>query len=234
LLQTRKRARDHALGSHNGNMQSGLLLPLFPLQVVLFPGAPLPLHIFEDRYKEMIGEAIKGHTEFGVLLATGQGLASIGCTATVERVLREYPDGRLDIMTRGRRRFELLLVNEERTFLRGSIEFVEDDTPQPALSPHALEDREKAIAGYNQCRKLASDAPLSPAEAENPALSFVLAEPLADLGLKQTILGGRSEAERLKQLADYFPKYLARELHVQKVKATAPQNGHGKMGPTIH
>lgn len=210
-------------------MQSDLLLPLFPLQVVLFPGAALPLHIFEERYKEMIGEAIKDRSEFGVLLATGQGLASVGCTAAVERVMREYPDGRLDIMTRGRRRFELLLVNEERSFLRGSVEFLEDQQSQPES-----EHREKAIAAYNQSRKLASEEPLSAADAENPALSFLLAEPLADLGMRQTILGGHSEAERLKQLAEYFPTYLARELNLRKIKSSAPRNGHAKMRPDIH
>jgi Lon protease-like protein len=210
-------------------MQSGLLLPLFPLQVVLFPGAALPLHIFEERYKEMIGEAIKDGTQFGILLATGKGLASVGCTAMVERVLREYPDGRLDIMTRGQRRFELLLVNEERAFLRGSVEFLEDE-----LVPTSDEDRERAIAGYNHYRKLSSEEPLSVSDGDNPALSFLLAETVADLGFRQAILGARSEAERMKQLAEYFPKYLARELHVQKVKAAAPQNGHGKMGPNIH
>jgi Lon protease-like protein len=210
-------------------MQSGLLLPLFPLQVVLFPGATLPLHIFEDRYKEMIGEAIKQQTEFGILLATGKGLASVGCTALVERVLREYPDGRLDILTRGRRRFELLLVNEERSFLRGSVEFLEDQTAETSL-----EDREKAIAGYNECRGLSSEGPLSATDMENPALSFLLAEPVLDLSFRQTILGAHSEAERLKQLAEYLPKHVARELHVQKVKAVAPRNGHGKTGPTIH
>ena len=210
-------------------MQSGLLLPLFPLQVVLFPGAPLPLHIFEDRYKEMIGEAIKQQTEFGILLATNKGLASVGCTALVERVLREYPDGRLDILTRGRRRFELLLVNEERSFLRGSVEFLEDHTAEASS-----EDREKAIAGYNECRRLSSEGPLSAAELENPALSFLMAEPVLDLTFRQNILGAHSEAERLKQLAEYLPKHVARELHVQKVKEVAPRNGHGKTGPTIH
>src|SRR5262249_19480674 len=109
-------------------MQNGLLLPLFPLQVVLFPGAALPLHIFEDRYKEMIGEALRDKSEFGILLASSNGLASVGCTATIDRVLHEFPDGRLDILTRGRRRFELLLVNEERNFLRGSVEFFDDET----------------------------------------------------------------------------------------------------------
>jgi Lon protease-like protein len=214
-------------------MQSGLLLPLFPLQVVLFPGAQLPLHIFEDRYKEMIGEAIKEQTEFGILLATTKGLATVGCTALVEKVLREYPDGRLDILTRGRRRFELLLVNEERSFLRGSVEFLEDHPAQPG-SPDGFNDREKAIAGYNECRRLSSESPLAAAELENPALSFVLAEPVADLTFRQTILGAHSEAERLKQLSEYLPKHVARELHVQKIKAVAPRNGHGKTGPAIH
>jgi Lon protease-like protein len=210
-------------------MQSGLLLPLFPLQVVLFPGALLPLHIFEDRYKEMVGEAIQEQSEFGVLLATDQGLASIGCTAVVEKVLQRYPDGRLDILTRGRRRFELLLVNEERTFLRGSVEFLSEEQ-----GPTDSEDCMKAITGYNYCRELSSETPLSPGAEENPALSFLLAEPVTDLGFRQGILAAHSEAERIKQLAEFFPKYLARELHVQKVKTAAPRNGHGKMGPTIH
>jgi Lon protease-like protein len=213
-------------------MQSGLLLPLFPLQVVLFPGGQLPLHIFEDRYKEMIREAIKEQTEFGILLATGKGLASVGCTALVEKVLHEYPDGRLDILTHGRRRFELLLVNEERIFLRGSVEFLEDH-PAEADSPVESNDRENAIAGYNECRRLSSESPLAANELENPALSFLLAEPVADLTFRQTILGAHSEAERLRLLAEYLPKHVARELHVQKVKAVAPRNGHGKTGPAI-
>jgi Lon protease-like protein len=100
-------------------MQEGLL-PLFPLQVVLLPGTQLPLHIFEDRYKQMIGEVLRDKLEFGVVLASEKGLVNTGCTASVDRVLKEYADGRLDILTRGRRRFEILLLNDERTFLRGS------------------------------------------------------------------------------------------------------------------
>ena len=111
----------------------------------------------------------------------------------------------------------------------GHLEFLDDD-----LASADLHDRERAIAGYEQCRKLASEAPLSAEELQNPALSFVLAEPVLDVGLRQTILSARSEAERMKCLADYFPKYLARELHVQKLKSVAPRNGHGKSGPTIH
>src|ERR1700740_1133249 len=100
-----KVARECPRESHNSTMQQGLL-PLFPLQVVLLPGAELPLHIFEDRYKEMIGEVIRDRLEFGVVLASEKGIVNTGCSATVDKVLRQYPDGRMDILSRGRRRVE--------------------------------------------------------------------------------------------------------------------------------
>src|ERR1700685_3016257 len=68
-----------------------LLIPLFPLDVVLFPGAPLPLHIFEPRYKEMIGECLAQHLHFGVIRAAEKGLADVGCTAEIVTVVKEYP-----------------------------------------------------------------------------------------------------------------------------------------------
>src|SRR5271166_4997438 len=119
-------------------MQPGLL-PLFPLQVVLLPGAELPLHIFEDRYKEMIGEVIRDRLEFGVILANEKGIVNTGCTAFIDKVLREYPDGRLDILARGRRRFEIMRLNDERAFLRGSVEFFDDFSDDAEESPVAPE-----------------------------------------------------------------------------------------------
>src|SRR5262249_15941168 len=108
--------------SDNSNMQEGLL-PLFPLQVVLLPGARVPLHIFEDRYKERRGEVLKHSQEFGVVLASEKGIVDKGCSAIVDKVLRTYPDGRMDILTLGRRRFEILLLNDEKAYLRGAVEF---------------------------------------------------------------------------------------------------------------
>src|SRR5262249_605876 len=99
--------------SHNSTMQ-GDLLPLFPLEVVLFPRTVLPLHIFEDRYKEMIGDVLREESEFGVVLARENGIVNLGCTAVVSEVIERHPDGRLDILTTGRRRFEVLSLNEER------------------------------------------------------------------------------------------------------------------------
>ena len=204
-------------------MQEGLL-PLFPLQVVLFPGAELPLHIFEDRYKEMIGEAVRDRLEFGVVLAGEKGLVNTGCTATVERVLKQYPDGRMDILTLGRRRFEILLLNNERTFLRGSVEFFDDEKADPAPP----EVQKRALEGYNEMQALASEQPLPEAESADLRLSFRLAQPIPDLGLRQLLLVTRSEAERMRRLAEFFPDYLVRQRRVQHVRDIAPRNGHGR------
>ncbi len=95
-------ARAHVASGNNERMQQELL-PLFPLQVVLLPQAHIPLHIFEDRYKEMFGEILRNRGEFGVVRAGEKGIVNTGCTATVEKVLKRYTDGRLDLLTIGRR-----------------------------------------------------------------------------------------------------------------------------------
>ncbi|MCU1338983.1 MAG: peptidase lon domain protein [Bryobacterales bacterium] len=203
-------------------MQDGLL-PLFPLQVVLLPGSQLPLHIFEDRYKEMIGEVLREEVEFGVVLASEKGIVNTGCTATVDRVLREYSDGRLDILTRGRRRFEILLLNDERSFLRGAVEFFDDEQAEPA-APDLLQS---VIAGYNELQSITSSDPLEPDGAGDPRLSFRLAQDVPDLGFRQTLLVTRSEAERMRRIADFLPGYLQRRRKVQHTKDVAGRNGHG-------
>jgi Lon protease-like protein len=96
-------------------------IPLFPLDVVLFPGAPLPLHIFEPRYREMVAECIAGNAVFGIVRAQRDGLAVIGCTAQVVRVLRSYPDGRSDILTQGIDRFEIEQLDDSRSFLQAEV-----------------------------------------------------------------------------------------------------------------
>jgi Lon protease-like protein len=200
------------------------LLPLFPLQVVLFPGGELPLHIFEDRYKEMIGEVLRDRQEFGVVLASEKGVVNTGCTATVDKVLRRYPDGRLDILTRGRRRFEILLLNDERHFLRGAVEFFDDERSDPA-PPEILK---LAVEGYNEMQQLLSEAGLPEEESSNPRLSFRLAQAVPDLALLQLLLSTRSETERLRHLAGFFPGYLQKQRRIQRVRSLAPKNGHGR------
>jgi Lon protease-like protein len=204
---------------HNSSMQDGLL-PLFPLQVVLLPGSQLPLHIFEDRYKEMIGEVLKDRLEFGVVLASEKGIVNTGCTAAVDRVLKEYPDGRLDILTRGRRRFEILLLNDERSFLRGAVEFFDDDEPEPGKEAEPpMPDLLKNVIAFSQL-------PMDP-EASDPRLSFRLAQDVSDLGFRQTLLTMRSEADRMRRIAEFLPGYLQRRKRVQHAKDIAGSNGHG-------
>src|SRR5262249_58163281 len=94
-----------------------VLLPLFPLVVVLLPGAPLPLHIFEPRYKEMINECLAQKTPFGIVRTKEESFVNVGCTAEIINVLKKYDDGRMNILAEGQRRFEVLQVNEERAFL---------------------------------------------------------------------------------------------------------------------
>ena len=97
------------------------LLPLFPLDVVLLPGTPLPLHIFEPRYREMIGECLAAEQPFGVVRAKEEGIAEIGCTAEIVTVTKKYPDGAHG-PDRGRpQRFEVMQVNQERSFLQAEV-----------------------------------------------------------------------------------------------------------------
>lgn len=203
------------------------LLPLFPLQVVLLPDSELPLHIFEDRYKEMIAEVLRDEIEFGVVLANERGIVNTGCTAAVERVLCEYSDGRLDILTVGRRRFEIERVNEERAFLRGEVAYFDDEDETLPED----EFRVRAIVGYNDLRALTGESPLPRSEAKDSQLSFRLARPIQDLGLRQALLTARSEAERLRRLAEFLPAFLIRQRRIERVKQVAPRNGHGGKPP---
>ena len=98
------------------------LLPLFPLEVVLLPGTPLPLHIFEPRYKEMIGECRANSAPFGVVRALEDGIADIGCTAEIVTVTKEYPDGRLDLIAR-RPRSDLRCLNSIRSVRSCGLRF---------------------------------------------------------------------------------------------------------------
>jgi Lon protease-like protein len=197
------------------------LIPLFPLDVVLFPGVPLPLHIFEPRYKEMIGECLAQQRTFGVVRALENGLAEIGCTAEIVSVVKEYSDGRLDLVTEGRRRFELLRVNEERSFLRGEILLIEDEREKPAP-----EDTDRAIQLHSELLEIAgAKQDLSPAD---PAvLSFFLAGSLPlDLDFKQRLLALRSEPERLSLLIQYFETIIPNIQRAARARQKAGGNGH--------
>jgi Lon protease-like protein len=197
------------------------LIPLFPLDVVLFPGVPLPLHIFEPRYKEMIGECLAQQRNFGVVRAVEQGLAEVGCTAEIVTVVKEYPDGRLDVVTEGRRRFELLGVNQERSFLQAEVAMIEDEPGGPSQA-----DTERAIQLHSELLAVAG-ATQDLSAAATSDLSFYLAGSLPlDLDFKQRLLGLRSEAERIGLLISYLETIVPHIKRAARARQTAGGNGH--------
>ncbi|HLK63009.1 MAG TPA: LON peptidase substrate-binding domain-containing protein [Bryobacteraceae bacterium] len=199
------------------------LIPLFPLQVVVFPRTPLPLHIFEERYKQMVGNAIQDKSEFGIVLARENGIVNTGCTVLVEKVLETYPDGRMDILTRGQRRFEIISLNEEKDYLQGEVNFFDDDDFTPA--PDDL--RNQALSNYQDLSSLSISDERSEPNLEDRQLSFQLAQDLPDLDFRSALLRLRSEAGRLKQLNHYLKDYVPRQRTIKRMTELAPRNGFG-------
>lgn len=181
-------------------------IPLFPLDTVLFPGAALPLHIFEDRYREMIGECLAQKTDFGVVRGESDRLAVIGCTAKIVRVLERYADGRMDILCEGARRFEIEGLDDTRSFLQADVEFFEDEGQGSTRG-----EREECAALHYATLHLAGiDAPASHLDLNGP-VAFQLADALpSDLGFKQQLLGSRSDAERTARLLDFYQEMMPR------------------------
>lgn len=196
------------------------LLPLFPLEIVVFPGAPLPLHIFEPRYKEMIGECLAQDRPFGMVQAKENALSAIGCSARIVTVIKKYEDGRLDIAAEGAQRFEIIQVNQERTFLQAEVTFFDDE---PSIVTKAAADtviqlHEQLFAVMGQTVEVERDAAY---------LSFRLAQDLpVDLDFKQTLLEMKSESERVEILTEYYRATIPKIENSLRVRQRASGNGH--------
>jgi Lon protease-like protein len=102
-------------------------IPLFPLGLVLFPGMPLSLHIFEERYKLMVNECLDQKKEFGIFFFNGHQIQDIGCSAVIIRVLKEYSDGKLDIICVGKKRFFIKKLLESKTYLESEVIYFDDE-----------------------------------------------------------------------------------------------------------
>ena len=111
---------------------SETVIPLFPLGLVLLPRMPLPLHIFEERYKLMIAECLERQAAFGIVFFNGSDIQTIGCTASILKVLKRYGDGRLDILTHGEKRFVIKDITDRKPYLEGRVTFFDDETGENA------------------------------------------------------------------------------------------------------
>jgi Lon protease-like protein len=129
------------------------VIPLFPLNLVLFPSVPLPLHIFEERYRAMINHCIETKTPFGVVLRQGESFKRVGCSAVVNEVLERYDDGRMDILTIGADRFTIDSVDDAGLYLEATVRYL-DEVPADGNAP-------QRDAALKQIRKYAFYAEIS-------------------------------------------------------------------------
>jgi Lon protease-like protein len=203
-----------------GHNDSIMRIPLFPLDLVLFPGAALPLHIFEDRYREMVAECLADSTAFGVVRSDGEQMAIIGCTAKIVRVVERHKDGRMDILCEGEQRFEIEGLDESRAFLQADVEFFEDEGSRSTRM-----DREDCAALHFATLHLAGiQAPAMHLDLNAP-VAFQLADALpSDLGFKQQLLASRSDADRTTKLRDFYNEMLPR-LRAKEDVGQAAQSG---------
>jgi Lon protease-like protein len=142
-------------------------IPLFPLDVVLLPAMALPLHIFEARYKLMIGRCLDERIEFGIVCAEGKAVTSVGCTAEILKKVKEYPDGRMDILAVGRSVYRPREVLQEKEYYEGMVEYLKDnEAPQRYAQKEARFGREvrkkKRASNLDAAKRNRNNAKLLP------------------------------------------------------------------------
>jgi Lon protease-like protein len=204
-------------------------IPLFPLNVVLLPGADLPLHIFEPRYRQMVSRCLDDKTEFGMLLSLPKGIVRVGCTAEIIEVVNRYEDGRMDILAVGRAPFRILeLLNteafSEESLLEGQVDYLDDR--ERAVEPRV---RRELVQLYEVCHTIVyGDYPRKIQGNVPEDFSYLVAGTLPmDLLWKQQVLELRSEADREERLVTYLREWAPHLEKAEALRQRADGNGHG-------
>jgi Lon protease-like protein len=211
------------MGAEKGRSTRLSDIPLFPLNVVLLPGAPLPLHIFEERYKQMVNECLESESEFGMVLADESGTRRVGCTARIVELVERYEDGRMLILVEGSRRFKLNNILTGRSYYMGEIEYLEEE---PEEDVNAL--AEECIALLERVVEAATEGSVG-IEIEPPYrnLSFAIAGRVEfDLETRQQILELTSEKERLQKVKELLTAAAQRLERERQAREKAQTNGH--------
>jgi Lon protease-like protein len=196
--------------------------PLFPLPLVLLPSEVVPLHIFEERYKLMIGECLESDSEFGIVWLGDDGLRSVGCTARVTQVLAELEDGRLNILVAGGRPFRLLRRIDDMPYPAGEVEMLDDEEGDGGADEVRAEARER----YADLVELVTDDRPAPDDLAELDAYGMAATIEFDPPPKQELLELRSEHERLAQVRDLFAATMKRIAQSEEAGELARSNGH--------
>ncbi len=198
---------------------------LFPLPIVLLPTEQVPLHVFEDRYKELIGECLADEREFGFVYADDDGLREIGTRAAVTEVLASFEDGRMNVLVEGRERFKLVGLTSGRSFQTGAVEPIldEDDSPE-------TESVDRALELFERLRELTgSDVEAPPPGGER--LSYALAARVELVPeVKQALLQERSERVRLDRVCDLLDEATVAVERQRRAAERASTNGKVELG----
>lgn len=201
-------------------------IPLFPLDIVLFPGQAMPLHIFEPRYREMTRHCIETQSPFGIIYISKDKLAHTGCSAMIVKVLKEYEDGRSDILTAGQDAFRLLRTHNEKSYLEGDVEYLEEDfTAVDSAASAKLEQL------CDECHQLlyGENAPRFETEGGISLAYHVASELPVETAIRQMLLEIRSEAERQARLVAHLKEWYPQLQKREHVRGKAAGNGHGKL-----
>jgi Lon protease-like protein len=199
-------------------------IPLFPLNVVLMPGTPLPLHIFEERYKQMVDECLESGAEFGMVLADESGTRQVGCTAKIVELVQRYDDGRMVILVEGARRFKLNNVMTGEPYYVGDVEYLEDEPAEDDVSALA----EECVALLERVIEAATEGSVG-IEIEPPYrnLAFAIAGRIEfDLEARQEILELSTEKERLAKVKALLAEAADRLEREKVAREKAETNGH--------
>jgi len=214
-------------------------LPIFPLSVVLFPGTPLPLHIFEPRYRRMLADCLAADRKFGITPPGAEreppDPGTVGCIAEV-RVNQELPDGCSNIVVLGGSRFVVRRdLNEALPYHVAAVELFDDEADsEPAHD--ALVRLGELFARYHGLLRQLHD--LEPEEVSLPehpaALSFhVSAAVECDPGVKQRLLSERRTARRVEALLLLIPILTSSVESGLRVHRRAHSNGRGTTPPDL-
>ncbi len=193
--------------------------PLFPLGMVLLPREVVPLHIFEDRYKQMVDECLETESEFGMLWRADTGLREVGCTAEITQLLDRMDDGRMNILIQGARPFRLERRIDHMDYPAGDIELLDEDPAQDEdAGPAARQSYADLVERVTDSRPSESD--LSELDSYGMAATIAL-----ELEAKQELLELRSEPARLHRLSSLLAEARKRYEFSERASEQAKSNG---------
>ena len=206
-------------------------LPLFPLGIVVYPDEPVPLHIFESRYREMVQLCMAEDRPFGIVYATEDEIAEVGCTARVRRVLNKYDDGRLDIVASGEVRFRLVQVFRDQPCLTADVATFGVDGSTEEVD---TESRERVITLHIKLLEMAGEEIRTSIYENAPWVSFVVARNAGlEVEQKQELLEMTTEDERVAYLIEHFRTLFARVEQAQEMNRLAQGDGHANGFPEL-